>query len=134
MKESRFFWPLVLFPFSINHSHTLSYTGRYWLKDIKSSFRFAYIKLTESNLICRYRFFDLLIIDIPLSQIIEAQLFLDKPGLISVKFNKAVFGKIAKFALSGQPSGSKNQIILNVRDGTSWLKKLNKEHTTSHSS
>jgi hypothetical protein len=57
MKESRVFWPLVLFPYSINNAHTRSYTGRCWVKDIKASFSFANIILSDLNLTCRYRIF-----------------------------------------------------------------------------
>lgn len=115
---------MVLFPFSIENAHTRSYTGRYWLKDIKASFSFASIELTESSLICRYRLFDLLIFNIDFSEIEETIPIRDKPGLISIRFNQAMFGKLAEFALSGQPAGSKNQVILNVRNGSAWLEKL----------
>ena len=124
MKESRVFWPLMLFPFVIQDAHTPSYTGRYWLKDIKASFSFAYIKLTESSLICRYRLFDLLIFKIDFKEIEEAKPIGDKPGLILISFNHANFGKLAKFSLSGQPAGSKDQVILNVKDETAWLEEL----------
>ena len=108
----------------IKNAHTATYTGRYWLKNIKASFSFACIELTESNLICRYRLFDLLILNIDLSDINEVKPIRNKPGLISIKFNRAIFGKLSKFALSGQPAGSKNQVILNVKNGIIWLEKL----------
>jgi hypothetical protein len=124
MKESRVFWPLILFPFAIKNAHMRSYTGRYWLKNIKASFSFAYIELTELSLICRYRFFDLLIFNIDLSEMEEAKSIKDMPGLISIRFIHAEFGKLAKFALSGQPIGSKKQVILNVKKEKAWLEKL----------
>jgi hypothetical protein len=125
VKESRKIWALVLFPFAIENAHTRSYTGRCWVKDIKASFGFAYIILTDTNLTCRYRLFNLLIFDLPLQHIVEVTDMEDKPGLILIKFQFAVFGNLAKFALSGQPPGSKNQVIINVIDEQKWLTKLN---------
>ena len=116
MRESKIFWPLVLFPFAIDNAHTRSYTGRCWVKDIKASFSFADIILTDTNLICRFRLLRLLIFDVSLQDIDEVKNLKDKPGLILIKYRSAIFGKLTRLALSGQPAGSKNQIILNVRD------------------
>ena len=65
-RESKIFWPLVLFPFAIDNAHTRSYTGRCWIKDIKAFFSFADIILTDTKLICRYRILRLLIFDVSL--------------------------------------------------------------------
>lgn len=124
MRESKIFWPLVLFPFAIDNAHTRSYTGRCWVKDIKASFSFADIILTDTKLICRYRILRLLIFDVSLQDIDEVKNLEDKPGLILIKYRSAIFGKLAKLALSGQPAGSENQIIINVMDEQRWLNKL----------
>ena len=124
MRESKIFWPLVLFPFAIDNAHTRSYTGRCWIKDIKASFSFAEIILTDTNLICRFRLLRLLIFDVSLQDIDEVKNLKDKPGLIFIKYRSAIFGKLTKLALSGQPAGSKNQIIMNVRDEQKWLSNL----------
>ena len=124
MRESKIFWPLVLFPFAIDNAHTRSYTGRCWVQDIKASFSFAEITLTDINLICRVRLLRLLIFDVSLQNIDEVKNLEDKPGLILIKYRSAIFGKLTRLALSGQPGGSKNQIILNVRDEQKWLNNL----------
>ena len=124
MRESKIFWPLVLFPFAIDNAHTRSYTGRCWVKDIKASFSFADIILTDTNLICRFRLLRLLIFDVSLQDIDEVKYLKDKPGLILIKYRRAIFGKLARLALSGQPAGSKKQIIINVMDEQRWLNKL----------
>lgn len=124
MRESKIFWPLVLFPFAIDNAHTRSYTGRYWIKDIKASFSFADIILTDTNLICRFRLLRLLIFDVSLQDIDEVKNLKDKPGLILIKYRSAIFGKLTRLALSGQPAGSKNQIMMNVRDEQKWLNNL----------
>ena len=124
MRESKIFWPLVLFPFAIENAHTRSYTGRCWVKDIKASFSFADIILTDTKLICRYRILRLLIFDVSLQDIDEVKNLEDKPGLIQIKYRSAIFGKLAKLALSGQPAGSENQILINVMDEQRWLNKL----------
>lgn len=128
MRESKIFWPLVLFPFAIENAHTRSYTGRCWVKDIKASFSFADIILTDTKLICRYRILRLLIFDVSLQDIDEVKNLEDKPGLIQIKYRSAILGKLAKLALSGQPAGSKNQIIINVMDEQRWLNKLKLQH------
>ena len=124
MKESRIFWPLILFPFATDNAHTRSYTGKCWVKDIKASFSFADLILTDTNLIGRYRLFNLLILDLSLSNIDEVTGIDNKPGLILIKFRSATFGNLSKIAISGQPSGSKNQVIINVLDEQSWLNTL----------
>ena len=124
MRESKIFWPLVLFPFAIDNAHTRSYTGRCWVKDIKASFSFANIILTDTNLICRFRIFNLLIFDVSLQDIDEVRKLEDKPGLILIKYRSAIFGKLTRLTLSGQPAGSKNEIIMNVRDEQKWLNNL----------
>jgi hypothetical protein len=92
MKESKIFWPIVLFPFAIDNAHTRSYTGRCWVKDMKASFSFANLALNDTNLTCRYRLFNLLIFDLSLEDVIEVRKFEDKPGLILIKFRDATFG------------------------------------------
>ena len=124
MRESKIFWPLVLFPFAIDNAHTRSYTGRCWVKDIKASFSFADIILTDTNLICRFRLLRLLIFDVSLQDIDEVKNLKDKPGLILIRYRSAIFGKLTRLALSGQPAGSKNEIIMNVRDEQKWLNNL----------
>jgi hypothetical protein len=129
LKESKIFWPLVLFPFAIKNANTRSYTGRCWVKDIKASFGFAKIILTHTNLTCKYKLFNLLIFDLSLSDIDEVNNIEDKPGLILIKFQRAKIGRISKFALSGQPSGSRNQVIINVNNEREWLNKLKLRNT-----
>jgi len=124
LRESKIFWPLVLFPFAIDNAHTRSYTGRCWIKDIKAFFSFANIILTNTNLICRFRMLRLLIFDVSLKDIDKVKNLEDKPGLIQIKYRSAIFGNLTKLALSGQPAGSKNQIILNVMDEKKWLNNL----------
>jgi len=58
----------------------------------------------------------LLIFDVSLQDIDEVKNLEDKPGLIQIKYRSAIFGNLTKLALSGQPAGSKNQIILNMMD------------------
>lgn len=124
MRESKIFWPLVLFPYAIDDAHTRTYTGRCWVKDIKATFSFAEIKLTTTNLTCRWRLFNFLIFDLSLPDIEEVINLEHKPGLILIKFRGAAFGRLARFALSGQPPGSKNQVILNVKNEQAWLNKF----------
>ena len=125
MRESKIFWPLVLFPYAIDKAHTRTYTGRYWVKDIKATFSFAEIQLTPDNLTCRWRLFKFLIFNLSLPDIEKVTNLEDKPGLILIIFRSAEFGKLARFALSGQPPGSKNQVILNVKNKEGWLTKFN---------
>ena len=124
LKESRTVWPLVLIPFAIDNAHTRTFTGRCWVKDIKASFNFANLELTDTNLICRYRLFRMLIFDLSLNHLDEVINLGDKPGLILIKFRIAEFGNFTKFALSGQPSGSKNRLIINVTEKQKWLSRL----------
>lgn len=124
MTESKIFWPLVLFPYAIDNAHTRSFTGRCWIKDIKASFSFARIILSDSKLTCKYRIFNLPIIELSVKDITEVRKLENKPGLILIKFRNATFGKLAKLALSGKPAGTKDQMIINVKYVRVWLDKL----------
>ena len=125
LKESRIFWPLVLFPYTIEHAHTITYTGRCWIKDIKSTFSRASIELTDSEIHCRSRVFRLLIFNLPLDEIDTVQNIEEKPGLVMIQFRKARFGRLANIALSGQPAGSKNSLILNIKNERRWIEAIN---------
>jgi hypothetical protein len=121
---------LVLFPYAIDNAHTRTYTSRCWVKDIKATFSFAEIKLAKTNLTCRWRLLNFLIFDLVLPDIAKVKNLEDKPGLILLRFRRANFGKITKFALSGQPAGSKNQVILNFKNKQGWLNKFNLPSTS----
>lgn len=124
LSESRIFWPLVLFPYTTFYAHTWSFTGRCWVKDIKASFSFARLILSENSLTCRYRLFNRLLFDLPLQNIDDVKKIEGKPGLIEIQFHSADYGGLANFALAGQPPGSKNRVIINVTDDQRWLNEL----------
>jgi len=115
----------VLFPYTIEHAHTITYTGRCWIKDIKSTFSRATVELTATDIHCRSRVFKLLIFNLPLDEIEEVERMEKKPGLVMIRFRKAQFGRLAKIALSGLPVGSKNDVILNVRNERAWIDAIN---------
>lgn len=122
--ESRWLWPIVLFPYARERSHTRSFTGRAVLKDVKASLSRALLELTEENLIVRGRFTRREHLVIPLAEIRSVDIIDGKPGLIELRFSEADWGRLARIAISGAPTGSRNRVILNVNDTDTWLREI----------
>ena len=122
LTESRWFWPIVLFPYAIEGSHTRNYTGKAVLKGIKASLSRASLELNESAVVVRGHLTGNEHIVIPLEEIRRVDVLEGKPGLIELRFGKARFGRLAK-SLTGPP-GSRNRVILNVEDTDAWLNEI----------
>jgi hypothetical protein len=126
LKKTRLVWPIVLFP-HYKKSHTLTFTGKQFVKDIRFGVSFAGLYLTESNLYCRLIFPRLLIFEIELADITFVFKVEDKKGVLEVKFNKAMFGWLSRFVLSGDPAIPRNHLFLNLGDECDiWFKELNR--------
>ncbi len=124
LSKVSYFWPVALFPYSPK-SHTLQYTGREWVKDVKAAFGFSRLSLTESALCCTFIFPRLLLFEIALLDILNVSKVEGKEGLIEVRFTQAKMGWFVRFALSGDPAIPRDRVILNVGESLeSWLREL----------
>lgn len=124
LREARWFWPIVLFPYAAGGSHTRSFTGRTVLRNIKASFSRALLDLDENALVVRGRFTRRKHLVIPLEEVREVDLVEGKPGLVELRFGDATWGRLAEVVTSGAPHVSRHRLILNVNDTESWLREI----------
>jgi len=118
--------PIFLFPY-YQKSHTVAFTGREWVKDVRFGLGFARLSLTETALSCTLIFPPLFLFEIDLSDILDVSKIEGKKGLIEVRFTNAEMGWLTRFALSSDPAIPKNRVILNVGDDLeSWLRELHR--------
>jgi hypothetical protein len=124
LREARWFWPIVLFPYAAEGAHTRSFTGRTTLKDVKASFSRAVVDLNEEELVVRGRFTRRKHLVVPIDEIREVDVVEGKPGLVELRFGDAKWGRLAQVVTSGSPRGSRHRVILNVNDTESWLQEI----------
>lgn len=124
MSKIGYFWPVAFFPY-YPKSHTLEYTEREWVKDVKASFGLSRLSLTESAPSCTFIFPRLVLFEIALSDILDISKVEGKKGLIQVRFTKAKMSWFTRFALSGDPAIPRDRLVLNVGNNLeSWLQEL----------
>jgi len=124
LKKTKCLWPIIMFPY-YERSHTRSYTGKEWLKDIKADFSCATLYLTERDLRCKIIFPPFLLIEIELSDITNISRLEGKSGLLEVRFAKAKRGLLTKLALSGGSGIPKDRVLLNLGgEAEIWYREL----------
>lgn len=126
LRESRWFWPVVLFPYAGEGSHTRTFTGKTVLRDVKAGLSRALLELTDEAVVVRGRFTGREHLKVPLEQIRWVDVVEGKPGLVEIRFGEARWGRLAKAATSGGPKGSRNRVMLNVSDTDSWLEEISR--------
>ena len=124
LRERRLLWPLVLFRYNIEHSHTKTFTGTEWLDGIKGGLSLSSLELTDEALIVTGLVLRRRHLSISLGEIEDVGLFENRPGLIDVRFREAEWGTLARFATSGKPGGDRKRVILNVHDHAAWLDEI----------
>lgn len=124
LRASRWFWPLVLFPYAAEDSHTRTFTGRAVLKDVKGSLSRAVVELTEEAIQIRGRFTGREHLGIPLDEVQSVGTLEDRQGIVEIDFGNARWGKLARLVTSGSPAGSRHRILLNVDDPDSWVSEI----------
>lgn len=124
LEESRWFWPIVLFPYIADDSHTITFTGRAIVRDVKSSFSRVILAMTEDEIEVRGRLSRKQLLVVPLGQIESVDRLEGNPEVLDVRFRSARWGWLARFVTSGQPPGARNRILLNVSDTGTWEQEL----------
>jgi hypothetical protein len=124
LRASRWFWPLVLFPYAVEDSHTRTFTGRAVLGGIKGSLSRAVVVLTDDAIEVRGRFTRREHLRVPLDEIRSADLLAGRRGIVEIHFGDARWGKLARLVTSGSPAGSRNRVLLNVDDPDTWVSEI----------
>jgi hypothetical protein len=132
LRQSRWFWPIVLFPYAVDDSHTRSFAGRTVLPDVKSSFSRAVITLTGDHLRVQGRITRRTHLVIPLTGIASVAGMEGKRGIVDIRFDDATWGPLARAVTSGQPPGSRSRILLNVVDADEWIGEISERAPRVH--
>jgi len=126
LKKTSLFWPIILFPY-YKGSHTIEYTGRRWISDVKLSVGFARIYLTDEALYCKMIFPPLPILEIQVSDITDVAVLKGKEEILEIRFKRARKGLLTRFALSGEPKIPQDRVLLNLgSDSETWYLELRK--------
>jgi len=126
LKKTSLFWPIILFPY-YKGSHTIEYTGRRWISDVKLSVGFARLCLTDEALSCRIIFPPLPILEIQVSDITDVAILKGKEEILEIRFKRARKGLLTRFALSGEPKIPQDRVLLNLgSDSETWYLELRK--------
>ena len=131
LRKTNLGWPIIMFPY-YERSHTVEYTGKEWVKDVKFAVGFATLFLTDRMLHCRLVFPRVLILEVELSDITHVSRLKDRHGILEIRFNKAKNGLLTRFALSGDAAIPKDRVLLNLGDESEiWYHELNKRVSVS---
>ncbi len=126
LKKTKPGWPIIMFPY-YKRSHTLVYTGKEWVKDVKFSVGFATLCLTERILCCKLIFPPILILEIELSDITSISKLKDKYGILEIRFSRATKGLLSRFVLAGDAAIPRDRALLNLGDELEiWYRELSK--------
>jgi len=112
LKKARFIWPIVLFPYH-ERSHTATFTGRRFIRDVRFGVSFARLYLSDRRLCCRLIFPPLLIFEVELSDVLSIS---KRDKIIEVRFSRARLGWLTRFALSNDPAIPHDLLLLNLED------------------
>lgn len=126
LKKTKLGWPIIMFPY-YEKSHTVVYTGKEWLKDVKFTVGFATLCLTDRILYCRLIFPPILILKIELADVTSVSRLKGKHGILEVKFSRARKGWLTRFALRGGAAIPGDRALLNLGDESeTWYRQLSK--------
>ena len=124
LSQRRWVWPVVLIPFEAPRMHTVSLTGRGWMRDVKAGISRATLELTAEALILRGNLRGREHLRIPRAGITEVLDLAPKRGLVHVRFADAEWGLLPRALTVGGPAGARDRIILNVDDAAEWVSVL----------
>lgn len=124
LRASRWFWPLVMFPYAIETSHTRTFTGRTVLENVKGSLSRVLVELTEEEIVISGRFTGWEHLAIPLDEVRTVEMLEGQRGIVQISFDDARWGRLARFITSGSPPGSRDRILLNVDDPDIWANEI----------
>ena len=123
LEEARWFWPLVLIPYSIEAAHTRTFTGREVARDIKVAWSRVRVVLTKDDLIVIGRLTGRSHLTIPRRSIVSAAPVQRK--LVRIQFESAAWSGLIRAMSSGQPGADRHTILINSRRRDEWLDALN---------
>jgi hypothetical protein len=122
----RLLWPIVMFPTGSGR-RMATFTGRYWVRGIKTASSFAQATLTTQRLLVQLLFPKVPIIDIPLKGIKDVAWFDQRRDTIQVRYATGRYSALTKLlAFSGGPKALQDTVllVLNTDDSPRWFEVL----------
>ncbi len=120
LTETHWFWPLVLFPFDIEKSHTRALTGKGSVADVKAGMSLARLDLSAEGLTVRGRLSGVAHLRIASAGLTASRLTGDSSQFVEVRFTGARWSRFARFLVSGAPAGARDRVLLSVAAPAEW--------------
>ena len=126
LSEAHWVWPLVFFPYEIEHSHTRTFTGRTVIGGMKSAMARVRLELRHHGLEVRGRFSDTVHLRVDRTAIISCELLGESRPLVEVRFSESEWSRFARLLVSGAPSGARDRVVLNVGSPSTWKDQIDR--------
>ncbi len=126
LSEAHWVWPLVFFPYEIEHSHTRTFTGRAVIGGMKSALARVRLELWSDGLRVSGRLSGIVHLDVRLDAIVFCELRGEAHPLVEVRFSESKWSRFAKLLVSGAPAGARDRVMLNVRAPAEWKAQIDR--------
>lgn len=117
-------WPLVFFPYDIEHSHTRTFTGRTVIGGMKSALARVRLELWEEGLKVCGRITGKVHLEVDRSALLSSEL--RDGSLLEVRFSESDWSRFAKLLVSGAPAGARDRVVLNVQSPSMWKQQIDR--------
>lgn len=124
LSEAHWVWPLVFFPYEIEHSHTRTFTGRAVIGGMKSAMARVRLELWDDGLRVRGRLSGIVHLDVEPSGITSCELRGGSRPLVEVRFSDSEWSRLARLLVSGAPAGARDRVVLNVASPSVWKQQI----------
>lgn len=126
LSEKHWVWPLVLFPYEIEDSHTMSFIGSGFVRGMKSGLARVALAVSNRGIVVRGRLSGVTHLEIAPEQLVSCEIVGEAPPMVEVRFATAHWSRFAKLLISGAPPGSTDRVMLNVASPRQWKQEIDR--------
>ncbi|MDH3247440.1 MAG: hypothetical protein OEQ47_00650 [Acidimicrobiia bacterium] len=126
LSEAHWIWPLVLFPYEIEHSHTRTFTGRTVIGGMKSALARVRLELRYDGLEVRGRLSGTVHLKVDRDALLSCDFVGGSRPLVEVRFSESDRSRLARLLLSGAPAGARDRVTLNVESPSNWKAEIDR--------
>ena len=126
LSEAHWIWPLVFFPYEIEHSHTRTFTGRTVIGGMKSALARVRLELRHDGLEVRGRLSGTVHLKVDRNALLSCELLGGSRPLVDVRFSESERSRLARLLLSGAPAGARDRVTLNVESPSMWKAEIDR--------
>ncbi len=126
LSEAHWIWPLVFFPYEIEHSHTRTFTGRTVIGGMKGALARVRLELRHDGFEVRGRCSGTVHLKVDRTAIMSCALMGGSRPLVEVRFSESERSRLARLLVSGAPSGARDRVVLNVESPSTWKAEIDR--------